>query len=88
MQETMQRSLSGLRTITNYSKELVMITITELELVLFIAFGVMTAMWFKLRAELYMHKRITTELMTRIASGKMKVVETDDGFDFQPQEKS
>lgn len=65
-----------------------MITITELELVLFIAFGVMTAMWFKLRAELYMHKRITTELMTRIASGSMKVVETDDGFDFQQQEKS
>jgi len=65
-----------------------MITITELELVLFIAFGVMTAMWFKLRAELHMHKRITTELMTRIASGKMKVVETDDGFDFLPQEKS
>ena len=65
-----------------------MITITELELVLFIAFGVMTAMWFRLRAELYMHKRITAELMTRIASGKMKVVETDDGFDFQPQEKS
>tara|TARA_R110000868_G_scaffold30932_2_gene113804 strand:- start:724 stop:921 length:198 start_codon:yes stop_codon:yes gene_type:complete len=65
-----------------------MITITELELVLFIAFGVMTAMWFRLRAELYMHKRITAELMTRIANGKMKVVETEDGFDFQPQEKS
>jgi hypothetical protein len=63
-----------------------MITITELELVLFIAFGVMTAMYFKLRAELYMHKRITTELLSRIASGTMKVVETDEGFDFRPQE--
>lgn len=65
-----------------------MITITELELVLFVGFVVMTGMYFKLRAELCMHKRITTELMTRIASGKMKVVETDDGFDFLPQEKS
>ena len=60
-----------------------MITITELEFVLFIAFGIMTAMWFKLRAELYMHKRVTIELMTRIASGKMKVVETDNGFNFE-----
>jgi len=60
-----------------------MITITELELVLFIAFGVMTAMWFRLRAELYMHKRMTGELLSRIASGKMKVVETDEGFDFR-----
>jgi len=63
-----------------------MITITELELVLFIAFGVMTAMWFRLKSELYMHKRITTELLSRIASGRMKVVETDEGFDFRPQE--
>jgi len=60
-----------------------MITITELELVLFIAFVVMTAMWFRLRAELYMHKRITSELLSRIASGSMKVVETDEGFDFR-----
>ena len=63
-----------------------MITITELEFVLFIAFGVMTVMWFRLRSELYMHKRITTELLSRIARGKMKVVETDVGFDFLPQE--
>ena len=57
-----------------------MITITELELVLFIAFGVMTAMWFKLRAELYMHKRVTAEIFMRVAKGSMKVTETDDGF--------
>jgi predicted outer membrane lipoprotein len=60
-----------------------MITITELELVLFIAFGVMTAMWFRLRAELYMHKHMTSELLSRIANGSMKVVETDEGFDFK-----
>jgi hypothetical protein len=51
---------------------------------LFIAFGVMTAMWFRLRAELYMHKRAyVTELMTAYCEGKMKVVETDDGFNFE-----
>lgn len=60
-----------------------MITITELELVLFIAFGVMSALYFRLKAELYMHKRMTGELLSRIASGKMKVVETDEGFDFR-----
>ena len=60
-----------------------MITITELEFVLFVAFGVMTAMWFKLRAELYMHKRITHDLLIRIATGNMKVVETEDGFELE-----
>lgn len=60
-----------------------MITITELELVLFIAFGVMSALYFRLKAELYMHKRMTGELLSRIASGKMKVIETDEGFDFR-----
>ena len=60
-----------------------MITFTELELVLFIAFGVMTVMWFKLRAELYMHKRITAEIFMRVAKGNMKVTESDDGFNFE-----
>jgi len=60
-----------------------MITITELEFVLFIAFGVMTAMWFRLRAELYMHKRMTAEILMRVAKGNMKVTETDDGFNFE-----
>ena len=57
-----------------------MITFTELEFILFVAFGVMTAMWFKLRAELYMHKRVTAEIFMRVAKGSMKVTETDDGF--------
>jgi predicted outer membrane lipoprotein len=60
-----------------------MITFTELEFILFIAFGVMTAMWFKLRAELYMHKRVTAEIFMRVAKGSMKVTETDDGFNFE-----
>jgi len=44
---------------------------------------VMTAMWFKLRAELYMHKRVTAEIFMRVAKGSMKVTETDDGFNFE-----
>jgi hypothetical protein len=60
-----------------------MITITELELVLFIAFSVMTAMWFRLRAEFYMHKRVTHEVFMRIAKGNVKVTETDDGFELE-----
>ena len=64
-----------------------MITITELELVLFIAFSVMTAMWFRLRAEFYMHKRVTHEVFMRIAKGNVKVTETDDGFDLEVTSK-
>lgn len=60
-----------------------MITITELEFVLFIAFLVMTAMWFRLRAELVMHRRITAEIFMRIAKGNMKVTETEDGFELE-----
>ena len=58
-------------------------TITELEFVLFIAFVVMTAMWFRMRAELYMHRRMTAEIFMRIAKGNMKVTETEDGFDIE-----
>ena len=58
-----------------------MITINELELVLFIGFAVMTGMYFKVKAELYSHKRVTIEIFTRIAAGKMKVKETEEGFD-------
>jgi len=60
-----------------------MITITELEFVLFIAFVVMTAMWFRMRAELYMHRRVTAEIFMRIAKGNMKVTETEDGFELE-----
>ena len=60
-----------------------MITITELEFVLFVAFVVMTAMWFRMRAELYMHRRMTAEIFMRIAKGNMKVTETEDGFELE-----
>jgi len=60
-----------------------MITITELELVLFFGFVVMTGLYFKMRAELHIHKRVTIELMSRIANGKLKVIETEQGFDFE-----
>jgi hypothetical protein len=58
-----------------------MMTITELELVLFIGFAVMTFLYFKIKAEMYAHKRMTAEIFMRIAAGKMKVHETEDGFD-------
>jgi predicted outer membrane lipoprotein len=60
-----------------------MITFTELELVLLIAFGVMTAMWFRLRGELYMHRRVTAEIFMRIAKGNVKVIETEGGYELE-----
>jgi len=56
-----------------------MITITELELILFIGFVVMTGLYFKMRAEIYMHRHITGEIFVRIARGQIKVIEDGDG---------
>jgi hypothetical protein len=41
----------------------------------------MTFLYFKLKAELYTHKRMTAEIFMRIANGSMKVKETEEGFD-------
>ena len=60
-----------------------MITITELELVLFFGFVVMTLMYFRAKSELHMHKRITAEVFMRIAKGNMKVTETEEGFELE-----
>ena len=57
-----------------------MITITELELVLFIGFAVMNFLYFKARGEVSMHRRITGEILLRIAKGEMKLTENEDGF--------
>ena len=56
-------------------------TISELEFILFIGFAVMTFLYFKIKAEMYAHKRLTAEIFMRIAAGKMKVKETEEGFD-------
>ena len=61
-----------------------MMTITELEFVLFIGFAVMTFLYFKARGEVSMHRRITGEIFVRIAKGEIKVVEDGDGgFDLE-----
>jgi len=63
-----------------------MITITELELVLFIGFAVMTFLYFKARGEVSMHRR---EIFVRIARGEIKVVEDGDGgFELEPTAKA
>jgi hypothetical protein len=65
-----------------------MITITELELVLFIGFAMMTILYFKARGEVSMHRRITGEIFLRIAKGEIKVTETEDGFELEPTAKA
>lgn len=65
-----------------------MITLTELEFVLFICFVVMTFLYFKARGELSMHRRITGEIFLRIAKGEIKVTETEDGFELEPTAKA
>lgn len=57
-----------------------MITITELEFVLFIGFVVMTFLFFKQRAEIISFKRTTMNIFHQVAIGKLKIVETEDGF--------
>jgi len=65
-----------------------MITLTELEFVLFIGFAVMTFLYFKARGEVSMHRRITGEIFLRIAKGEIKVTETEDGFELEPTAKT
>lgn len=65
-----------------------MMTITELEFVLFIGFAVMTFLYFKARGDLSMHRHITGEIFMRIAKGEIKVTETEDGFELEPTAKA
>jgi len=61
----------------------VMITITELEFVLFIGLVVMTYLYFKQRAEIVSFKTQTMNIFHQVAIGKLKIKETDDGFEME-----
>ena len=63
-----------------------MMTITELEFILFAGFAVMCFLYFKLRGEIDLHRRITGEIFIRIAKGQIRVVETDEGRGFDLEE--
>ena len=60
-----------------------MITITELEFVLFVGLVVMTVLYFKEKAEAISFKRTTMRLFHEIALGNIKVVETESGFEMK-----
>jgi hypothetical protein len=60
-----------------------MITITELEFVLFIGMVVMTYLCFKQRAEMHSFKQQTMNIFHQVAIGKLKIKETDDGFEME-----
>jgi hypothetical protein len=40
-------------------------------------------MWLETKSDLRIHRIMTMELMKRIAKGKIKVVESDDSFEFK-----
>jgi len=60
-----------------------MITITELEFVLFIGLVVMTYLYFKQRAEIVSFKTQTMNIFHQVAIGKLKIKETEDGFEME-----
>ena len=60
-----------------------MITITELEFVLFIGLVVMTYLYFKEKAEGILFKRQTMNIFHQVAIGKLKIKETDEGFEME-----
>jgi hypothetical protein len=60
-----------------------MITITELEFVLFIGMVVMTYLYFKQRAEIILFRRQTMNIFHQVATGKLKINETDEGFEME-----
>jgi hypothetical protein len=57
--------------------------VTMTEIALFIWAIAATAAWQQAKHDLRMHKLITAELLHRIAKGKMKVVESENSFEFK-----
>lgn len=57
--------------------------VTMTELALFIWAIAATAAWQQSKHDLKTHKFITAELLHRIAKGKMKVIESEDSFEFK-----
>lgn len=60
-----------------------MITITELEFVLFIGLVVMTSLYFKQKAEIHSFKQQTMNIFHQVAIGRLKIKETDEGFEME-----
>ena len=57
--------------------------VTMTELVLF-GWGVFaTGMWFDTKNDLRIHRIMTMEIFKRIAKGKIKVIESEDSFEFK-----
>ena len=57
--------------------------ITMTELALFTWALVATLWWQQAKHDLRVHRMMTGELMMRIAKGKIKVVESNDSFEFK-----
>lgn len=60
-----------------------MITITELEFVLFIGLVVMTYLYFKEKAEGVLFKRQTMNIFHQVAIGRLRIKETEEGFEME-----
>lgn len=60
-----------------------MITITELEFVLFICLVVMTYLYFKEKAEGVLFKRQTMNIFHQVAIGRLRIKETEEGFEME-----
>jgi len=57
--------------------------VTMTELALFIWAMVATMLWQQNRHDLRVHRMMTMELMKRIAKGRIKVIESEDSFEFR-----
>ena len=55
--------------------------ITLAELALFVWASITTLLWQQTRHEMKVHKVMTIELIKRIATGQIKVVEHEDSFE-------
>jgi hypothetical protein len=57
--------------------------VTMTELALFAWAMVATLFWQQTKHDLKVHRSITGELLKRIAKGKIKVIESEDSFEFK-----
>lgn len=57
--------------------------VTMTELALFTWAMVATLFWQQTKHDLRVHRMMTGELLKRIAKGKIKVIESEDSFEFK-----
>lgn len=58
-------------------------TVTMTEIALFVWAMVATAAWLRKKEQMRFYKNMTAEVLLRLAQGRLRIVETQDGFELK-----